>query len=545
MSGASGSGKTTLLRQLKPAIAPYGKRQGAVLYEGRPVEELEKRRAALEIGFVFQSPDAQIVTDRVSSELAFGLENAGVPPEEIRRRVAEMAGFFGIEGWYHKAIEALSGGQRQMLNLASVMVMNPKVLILDEPTSQLDPVSAGNFIGMLEKLNRELGQTILLTEHRQEELFPLADRIGMMELGRLKQALPPKEMAAALLEEQAPLSKALPTPAKIAWTLGRRADLPLTMKEGRGFLAALPPSGHKLEKANPPEPGEKILEAKNLFFRYDKDAPDVLRDFSLTLEKGRCLAVLGGNGAGKTTLVKLLKGLLKPVSGSIYFHGEDISGKLHEMMRQAIDDACTNYLNGETADDWDFAGLRRHFMNWLCLPTDFNYTTEQLGDLTKEGIADELYKRGMDILTAKEKRYGAKTMRELERICLLRNVDSKWMEHIDNMDQLKQGMGLRGYGQHDPVVEYRIEGFAMFDEMIASIREDAVHMLLTIEIRQQNAEPKREQIAKPTGDNAPGDTGAKAPAPVRVTKIGRNDPCPCGSGLKWKKCTCKEYHPDL
>ena len=225
--------------------------------------------------------------------------------------------------------------------------------------------------------------------------------------------------------------------------------------------------------------------------------------------------------------------------------GEDISGKLHEMMRQAIDDACTNYLNGETTDDWDFAGLRRHFMNWLCLPTDFNYTTEQLGDLTKEGIADELYKRGMDILTAKEKRYGAKTMRELERICLLRNVDSKWMEHIDNMDQLKQGMGLRGYGQHDPVVEYRIEGFAMFDEMIASIREDAVHMLLTIEIRQQNAEPKREQIAKPTGDNAPGDTGAKAPAPVRVTKIGRNDPCPCGSGLKWTKCTCKEYHPDL
>ena len=225
--------------------------------------------------------------------------------------------------------------------------------------------------------------------------------------------------------------------------------------------------------------------------------------------------------------------------------GEDISDKLHEMMRQSIDDACTNYLNGDSADDWDFAGLRRHFMNWLCLPTDFNYTTEQLGDLTREGIADEMYKRGMDILTAKEKRYGAKTMRELERICLLRNVDSKWMEHIDNMDQLKQGMGLRGYGQHDPVVEYRIEGFAMFDEMIASIREDAVHMLLTIEIRQQNAEPKREQIAKPTGEGAPSEAGAKGAAPVRVTKIGRNDPCPCGSGLKWKKCTCKEYHPDL
>ena len=226
-------------------------------------------------------------------------------------------------------------------------------------------------------------------------------------------------------------------------------------------------------------------------------------------------------------------------------NGEDISDKLHEMMRQSIDDACANYLNGESVDDWDFAGLRRHFMNWLCLPTDFNYTTAQLNDVTRQGIADELYKRGMDILTAKETKYGAQTMRELERICLLRNVDSKWMEHIDNMDQLKQGMGLRGYGQHDPVVEYRIEGFAMFDEMIASIREDAVHMLLTIEIRQQNAQPKREQIAKPTGEGAPAKAGAKGAAPVRVTKIGRNDPCPCGSGLKWKKCTCKEYHPDL
>jgi len=225
--------------------------------------------------------------------------------------------------------------------------------------------------------------------------------------------------------------------------------------------------------------------------------------------------------------------------------GEDISDKLHEMMRQSIDDACTNFLNGDVPDDWDFAALRRHYLNWLCLPTDFNYTTEQLNSITREGVADELYKRGMEILTAKEQRYGAPMMRELERICLLRNVDSKWMEHIDNMDQLKQGMGLRGYGQHDPVVEYRLEGFAMFDEMIANIREDAVHMLLTIEVRQQAAEPKREQVAKPTGEGAPARPGAKGSAPVRVQKIGRNDPCPCGSGLKWKKCTCKEYHPDL
>ena len=225
--------------------------------------------------------------------------------------------------------------------------------------------------------------------------------------------------------------------------------------------------------------------------------------------------------------------------------GEDISDKLHEMMKQSIDETCASFLSGETADDWDFAALRRHYLNWLCLPTDFNYTTEQLNDLKREDVAKVLYERGMSILESKEQKYGAPMMRELERICLLRNVDSKWMEHIDNMDQLKQGMGLRGYGQRDPVVEYRIEGFAMFDEMIASIREDSVHMLLTIEVRQQNQEPKREQIAKPTGEGAPAQAGAKGAAPVRVTKIGRNDPCPCGSGLKWKKCTCKEYHPDL
>ena len=225
-------------------------------------------------------------------------------------------------------------------------------------------------------------------------------------------------------------------------------------------------------------------------------------------------------------------------------NGEDISANLHQMLRQSIDETCQSFLSGETADDWDFAALRRHYMNWLCLPTDFNYTTEQLDHITREEVANTLYERGMHILEAKEKKYGAPMMRELERICLLRNVDSKWMDHIDNMDQLKQGMGLRGYGQHDPVTEYRVEGFQMFDEMVATIREDAVHMLLTIEVRRPEVQPKREQVGQPTGEGAPARPGAKGSAPVRVQKIGRNDPCPCGSGLKWKKCTCKEYHPD-
>ena len=201
--------------------------------------------------------------------------------------------------------------------------------------------------------------------------------------------------------------------------------------------------------------------------------------------------------------------------------GEDISDKLHEMMKQSIDETCESFLSGETADDWDFAALRRHYLNWLCLPTDFNYTAEQLNDLKREDVAKVLYERGMSILESKEQKYGAPMMRELERICLLRNVDSKWMEHIDNMDQLKQGMSLRGYGQRDPIVEYRIEGFAMFDEMIATIREDAVHMLLTIEVRQQNQEPKREQVAKPTGEGAPAQAGAFFAAKMVWMRTGR------------------------
>jgi preprotein translocase subunit SecA len=225
--------------------------------------------------------------------------------------------------------------------------------------------------------------------------------------------------------------------------------------------------------------------------------------------------------------------------------GQDISGTMHTMLKESIDESCKAYLAGDIPDEWDFAALRRHYMNWLCMPTDFNYTTEELSDLKPDTVAAQLYDRGMTILNAKEKRYGSQLMRELERICLLKQVDAKWMDHIDNMDQLKQGMGLRGYGQKDPVVEYRIEGFAMFDEMVANIREDAVHMLLTIEIRRPDAALQREQVAKPTGEGAPQQAGAKGSKPIRVTKIGRNDPCPCGSGLKWKKCTCKQYHPDL
>ena len=230
--------------------------------------------------------------------------------------------------------------------------------------------------------------------------------------------------------------------------------------------------------------------------------------------------------------------------------GEDISTEMHNMLRENIDSSCSQFLAGDVKDDWDFGALRRHYQGWLTTDADFHYTVADFDNLSQQGIADMLYDRGMQILQAKEVHYGAPVMRELERICLLKCVDRQWMDHIDNMDQLRQGIALRGYGQKDPVVEYRIEGFDMFDQMVDSIRESSVKMLLTIEIRQAGAAPKREQVAKPTGEGfvpgngAPGVKGAPKGQPVRVIKIGRNDPCPCGSGLKFKKCTCAQYHPE-
>ena len=230
--------------------------------------------------------------------------------------------------------------------------------------------------------------------------------------------------------------------------------------------------------------------------------------------------------------------------------GEDISTEMHKMLRENIDSSCDQFLAGDVKDDWDFGALRRHYLGWLTTEEDLHYTVADFDAISRKGIADQLYDRGMKILADKEQRYGAPVMRELERICLLKCVDRMWIDHIDNMDQLRQGIALRGYGQKDPVVEYRIEGFDMFDQMVDSIRESSVKMLLTIEIRQAGAAPKREQVAKPTGEGfvpgngAPGAKGAPHGQPVRVIKIGRNDPCPCGSGLKWKKCTCAKYHPE-
>ena len=324
LCGPSGCGKSTLLRQLKTVLAPHGRRTGLIWFRGQPLDTLDQRLQSSAIGFVQQSPENQIVTDKVWHELAFGLESLGYNTPTIRRRVAEMASFFGIEGWFYKNVTELSGGQKQLLNLASIMAMQPDILILDEPTSQLDPIAAGDFIATLGKINRELGTTILLTEHRLEEAFPLASRVVVMDEGKLLCAGSPQEVGVALKQSGHAMFLAMPTAMRVWASVENDAPCPVTVRAGRKWLTDYA-GGHPLkplpEMAVPSGSGEVALTAQELWFKYEKDGPDVVRGLELSVRKGEFLALLGGNGTGKTTSLKLLSGLLTPYRGQVQIHG--------------------------------------------------------------------------------------------------------------------------------------------------------------------------------------------------------------------------------
>jgi energy-coupling factor transport system ATP-binding protein len=236
LCGPSGCGKTTLLRQLKTVLAPHGDKSGSVFFEGRLLDELNQREQSALIGFVMQSPENQIVTDKVWHELAFGLESLGYDTPAIRLRVAEMASFFGIQGWFYKNVSELSGGQKQLLNLASIMVMQPSVLILDEPTSQLDPIAAADFLSTIGKINRELGTTVILTEHRLEEALPLADRVVVMDEGRIIADGIPKEVGHMLGRENHKMFLAMPVPMRVYAGVPNTFDCPVTVRDGREWL---------------------------------------------------------------------------------------------------------------------------------------------------------------------------------------------------------------------------------------------------------------------------------------------------------------------
>ena len=236
------------------------------------------------------------IRDRVWHELAFGLESLGYETPVIRQRVAEMAAFFGIENWFYKNVTELSGGQKQLLNLASVMAMQPSVLILDEPTSQLDPIAASDFLATLGRINRELGTTIILTEHRLEDAFPLATRVAVMEEGRLLCSGTPAEVGAALRTSGHTMFLAMPTAMRVWAAVEQNGSCPVTVREGREWLTDYG-AKHPLHPI-PPEPSrvypeDPVLEASELWFKYEKNNPDVVRGLSLTLKKGEFYALLG------------------------------------------------------------------------------------------------------------------------------------------------------------------------------------------------------------------------------------------------------------
>lgn len=355
LCGESGCGKSTLLRLIKKEIAPFGTSDGEILYQGKSVHDLDDRTAVAEIGFVFQNPEAQIVTDKVWHELAFGLENLGTSTTQIRRITAEMAGYFGIEPWFHRDTDSLSGGQKQLLNLAAVMAMKPNLLLLDEPTAQLDPIAAAGFLQTLRKLNQELGLTILLAEHRLEEVFPIADRVILMEHGTIRLHEPPRSFR--LTDTDHPIYAALPAAMQIGKALGAQNDCPLTVREGRAFLADFI-ADRKLPAAQPVQStanGIELLRLEDIWFRYEKDSADILRGTSFSVYQGEHFCMLGGNGSGKSTLLRVIASLLRPYSGKICLKGKKLrahgSALYQNMLALLPQDPQTVFLEQTLYDD--------------------------------------------------------------------------------------------------------------------------------------------------------------------------------------------------
>ena len=328
LCGKSGSGKTTLLKHLKSVLTPSGKRSGTILFNGIPMEQVSQRDQSSKIGYVMQNPDDQIVTDKVWHELAFGLESLGCDQKTMRARVAEMACYFGIQDWFHRDVANLSGGQKQLLNLASIMAMQPEVLILDEPTSQLDPIAASDFLNTVRKINIELGTTVIITEHRLEDIFPYADRAIVMDGGKVIADDTPRNIGKLLWEQKNDMFAAMPTPVRVFYGANGDGNCPLTVREGRNWLSRSFPEGAERNAFStetlPEEIEDPALVLKELWFCYEKNSPDILRGVSAEVAKGSLFAIVGGNGAGKSTTLKTICGICKPYRGKVKIFGKPI-----------------------------------------------------------------------------------------------------------------------------------------------------------------------------------------------------------------------------
>ena len=319
--GATGSGKSTLLRLLKPELRQNGTLQGRILLNGKPIEELRSRESAAAISYVAQNPEEQLVTDKVWHELAFTLENLGKGRDHIARRIAETAAYFDIDSLYDSDTATLSGGQKQLVNLAAVMTADPELLLLDEPTAQLDPIAATRFIETVYRLNRETGVTVVISEHRAEELVPLCDRVIILEDGRVAYNGAPRQLAAELPVRYL---HGLPTAARLFRMTDGRGEVPLSVREGQRYLDGFDNRVKALPDEAPPASKGIALEMKNVFFRYERGGTDVLSDLSLRVYEGEVFALLGANGAGKSTAAAVAAGLRKPLSGSVRLFGKKL-----------------------------------------------------------------------------------------------------------------------------------------------------------------------------------------------------------------------------
>lgn len=322
--GATGSGKSTLLRMLKRELTPVGEKSGEILFCGMPIDKLNERESASKIGFVMQNPEHQIVTDKVWHELSFGLENLGIDTGIIHSRVAEISAYFGIEKLFDKKVSELSGGQKQLLNLASIMAMNPEVLILDEPTAQLDPIASADFIATVKKLNRELGITVIMVEHRLEEVIPLSDGLMIMDCGEILCFDKPKAVIGKIGGKEK-LINLMPSAVRLYHSVNGEGECPVDVRNGRDFLTAN--FGNEIDSlsCNEYNHSEKTaLSFNDVFFRYERNAFDVLNGLTFSVYEGEIFAVLGGNGSGKTTALNLLAGLLRQYSGNISVFGKPI-----------------------------------------------------------------------------------------------------------------------------------------------------------------------------------------------------------------------------
>ena len=330
--GESGCGKSTLLRHLKPELSPHGQVSGDIYYYSQKINDYSSKQLASEIGYVLQNPDSQIVTDKVWHELAFGLENMGLDTQSIRLRVAEMASFFGIQGWFRKNVNDLSGGQKQLLNLASIMAMQPKILILDEPTSQLDPIAAKDFIDTLVRINKELSTTIIMTEHNLEDIYSVCDKVIVMEDGKvICNDTNYKVVDILSRDKNHKMVKSLPTPSKIYNQLNGYIEgaskSPLTVKDCRQWLndsmdeVTIKKLDDSETEINISKKDREIaIELKDVYFQYNKISEPTIRDLSFKVYKGEIYSILGGNGTGKSTTLSLVARQRKPQRGKIFIN---------------------------------------------------------------------------------------------------------------------------------------------------------------------------------------------------------------------------------